>query len=309
MEWPGRSTRERLLDNRRAALISASAVWCVPMCGDELVRVGLRPDIVRDTGGVIRFDRDQFVTIHEGPDSRNRTPVNDRFFREEIDVRYDRNGGLICWQATRVPADPANPDMPRGDAVRRLKPSMRGRGRAAVPPTRDAGLRQTVLWTHLELMHGIPGNGHTSCGPQTFEATAEFTARFLRSYFTDASRPWYLKAFNEPFVKAKRIGTTIEALARQHVAVARCVHELCPDVPIARRPESRSGPHTAYRSRRCGCFSTASPLIPPTTGPPPTNEAARTTSGLVGVPARADSVRPSSVVEVTYTNGNARPLR
>ncbi|WP_146575520.1 beta-agarase [Botrimarina hoheduenensis] len=198
----------------------------------EDVQVHLRPDIIRDIGGVTRLDRDQFVTIHEGPDSSDMTPEDHRLLREELDVRYGRNGGVLSWQAKQVPADPADADMPRVDAIQVMKAAKPKSGRSEVTSRWNADVRQTVLCTHPELMHGIPGNDHTSWGPRNFEGVAEFTAQFLRSCYTEASRPRYLEVFNEPFVKAEKIGTTIDALSEQHNVVARRVRELCPDVLI-----------------------------------------------------------------------------
>ncbi|MEN1677974.1 MAG: beta-agarase [Planctomycetota bacterium] len=170
------------------------------------------------------------MTIHESPDARDMTEQEHAVLRQ-LDVRFGRNGGMLSWQATRVPADPQDGDMP--DVARLPKAVFRGKGKPA-----DRGLasaaehRGTVLCTHPELMHARPENDHAAWGPRSYRGVAEFTAQFLKAYYTDADRPRYLEVFNEPFVKARKMGVTVDALSEQHNHVARRVRELCPGVKV-----------------------------------------------------------------------------
>ncbi|MEM8947393.1 MAG: beta-agarase [Planctomycetota bacterium] len=199
----------------------------VTLHAEDVVQVELRPDVLRNIGGIIRFDRDQFVTVHEGPGSGDLTQADHRVLRDELDVRYGRNGGLLSWQASRVPAAANDPDMPDVTRLRKL---------ASKPPAdnkaRDSDMREVVLCAHPELLHAMPDNDHAAWGPRTYESIAEFTAQFIKAHFQDDARPRYLEVFNEPFVKARKIGTTIDALSEQHNVVAKRVRQLCPNVLI-----------------------------------------------------------------------------
>lgn len=207
-------------------LLFTPALW-EPVSAAETVRVELRPRVVRSIGGVTEFDRDQFVTIHESPSSGDMTVADHRLLRDDLDVRYGRDGGLLSWQASRVPAAPDDPDMPDLEQIEQLARLSANR---KAPRTSDS--QATVLCTHPPLMHAMPGNDHAEWGPRTYEGVAEFTARFLNAYFDDTARPRYLEVFNEPFVKARSIGTTVDALSEQHKHVARRVRQLCPTVLV-----------------------------------------------------------------------------
>ena len=76
-----------------------------PADGAEEVQVRLDPAVVRDIGGVTRFDRNQFITIHESPGSKDMSDRDKKYLRRELDVRYGRDGGSLSWNASRTPAD------------------------------------------------------------------------------------------------------------------------------------------------------------------------------------------------------------
>ncbi|QDT70816.1 Beta-porphyranase A precursor [Planctomycetes bacterium MalM25] len=196
----------------------------------EVVRVVVDPTRVRDIGGVTRLDRAQFLSIHESPGSKDMTPEQHRLLREELDVRYGRDGGSLSWQSKRVPADPSNPDLPDVERMKELLEKDRQRGRG--PKGAPADVRDVVLCTHPEHLHAMAGNEHTAWGPRNYEGIAEFTAQYLKHQYTDKNRPVYLEVFNEPFVKARKMGTTVEAMSEQHLHVARRVRELCPEVKV-----------------------------------------------------------------------------
>ncbi|MEM0964967.1 MAG: beta-agarase [Verrucomicrobiota bacterium] len=196
------------------------------------VEVHLRPDTIRNIGGVTTFDRDQFVTIHESYGSKDMTDEEIAFYEDTLDVRYGRDGGLLSWQASQVEADPMDPNMPSVESIKEAaelyRESLRGRQR-----DQHEKMREVVLCTHPELMHGVPGNDYTEWGPRNYEAAAEFTAQLLKHFFTDEDRPKYLEVFNEPFVKIKNIeGSSVQTMSEQHNVVAERVKELTPDVMV-----------------------------------------------------------------------------
>lgn len=203
----------------------ATAGWA-----EEVVRVVVDPTMARDIGGVTRLDRGQFLSVHESPGTKDMTPEHHRLLRKQLDVRYGRDGGSLSWQAGRAPAAPNNPDLPDIEWLKKTLEKDRKRGRG--PKGAAADIRDVVLCTHPEHMHAMAGNEHAAWGPRTYEGVAEFTAQYLKHRYTDKNRPVYLEVFNEPFVKARKMGTTIEAMSEQHLHVARRVRELCPDVKV-----------------------------------------------------------------------------
>ncbi|MEO0795501.1 MAG: beta-agarase [Verrucomicrobiota bacterium] len=196
----------------------------------DQVDVRLEPTVIRNIGGVTEFDRDQFVTVHESFGSTDLAEEDLDFMENVLEARYGRDGGLLSWQAPNVKADPNNPDMPDVEEVKRVAKEYRAEydGRRMTP----RHMREVVLCTHPELMHAMAANSHAEWGPRTNEGIAEYTAQFMKHAFDDNDRPKYLEVFNEPFVKAKKIGTTVEALSEQHNVVAKRVKELNPDVMV-----------------------------------------------------------------------------
>lgn len=197
----------------------------------ETVQVDIAPHVVRSIGGVTEFNRDQFITVHESYGSTDLSAEDLYYMEEVLDARYGRDGGFISWQAEEVRADKRDPDMPDArhliQKAKEYRSSLKGRRRSNSP-----NMREVVLCTHPELMHAMPGNNYAPWGPRTYEGVAEFSAQLLKHYFSDEARPRYLEVFNEPFVKAKKIGATVEAMSEQHNVVAKRVRELNPDVLV-----------------------------------------------------------------------------
>ncbi|QBG49246.1 beta-agarase [Verrucomicrobia bacterium S94] len=213
--------------------VTAMAVVVPLLSGAETERVEVKldPGKVRNIGGVSVFDRNQFITIHEGFGSTDLEDADLKYIEEVLEANYGRDGGLISWMAEDLPADPDNPDMPD---VSRLKALFKKKFRDEYAGRRmnPSNMEKVILCTHPEIMHGHAGNTSTPWGPKTPEATAEFTAQFLKHAFSDAERPKILEVYNEPFVKAKKIPCTIEEMCEQHNVVARRVKELNPDVMV-----------------------------------------------------------------------------
>ncbi len=197
----------------------------------EEVSVQLDPSTIRNIGGVTQFNRNQFITVHESFGSTDLNDDNLRYLEEVLEAEYGRDGGFISWMAKSLPADPSNPDMPDVSKISALfndKFSDNYEGRRINP----SNMRNVILCTHPEIMHGHANNTSTPWGPKSAEATAEYTAHLLKHGFTDEERPRFLEVYNEPFVKSKKIPTSIEAMSEQHNVVAKRVKELNPDVMV-----------------------------------------------------------------------------
>ncbi len=202
----------------------------------ERVDVQLDPTTVRNIGGVKDFNREQFITIHESFGSSDMNEEDLRYIEEVMEAEYGRDGGTISWIAEGVKADPKNPDMPNvaqiKDVVeRKLKGESDFRWK-------NENMRNVILCTHPEIMHGFAQNKAMEWGPRTPEATAEFTAQLLKNGFTKKNRPKFLEVYNEPFVKANKIfdgakkEDVVGQMCEQHNVVAKRVKELTPDVMV-----------------------------------------------------------------------------
>jgi len=206
-----------------------SAVFSTAVAGDVVITVD--PNCVRDIGGITRFDRNQFITIHESFGSSDMDVADFQYIEDGLEAAYGRDGGFLSHHAQGTRADPANADMPDIKHVKQLATEYRRDRRQRIGSEWDE-IRETVLCTHPHIMHAMSNNTELAWGPRTYESIAEFTAQFLKHYFRDDDRPRYLEVFNEPFVKAKKIGTTVEAMCEQHNVVAKRVKELNPDVLV-----------------------------------------------------------------------------
>jgi len=193
--------------------------------------VTIDPATVRNIGGVDTFDRAQFITLHASPTDPDTSDAQYDYLVNELDVSYGRDGGVQSWRMGVTPADPENGEMP--DVAWMKKEGEKVRAEHADTPRHvPAFMRETVLCTHPEFMVGIPGNDHAAFGPRSEEAAAEWTANYLKHYWSDEDRPKYYEIFNEPFVHAKDIGTTRRQMAEQHVVQAKRIRELVPDILI-----------------------------------------------------------------------------
>lgn len=196
----------------------------------DSVQIKIDPGCVRNIGGVTTFDRSQFMTVHEGFGSTDMDDDDLAYLEDGLDARYGRDGGFITWMASEVPADPKDADMPDISVLKQNLKEYRVEyaGRRFTPKH----MREVVFCTHPDMMHAMSNNTFTAWGPRSYDAAAEFTAQLMKHGFSDEERPKFLEVFNEPFVKAKKIHTTVEAMCDQHNVVARRVRELNPDVLV-----------------------------------------------------------------------------
>jgi len=195
------------------------------------VTVTLDPACVRNIGGVTRFRREQFITIHASPIDKNMSDRDWDFLLNDLQVSFGREGGSRTWWRSQTPADPERPDFPDVAAIQRLGRKAR-EDRIAHGRNNPAHWREMILCTHPESYYARPDNNAAPWGPRTIEGAAEFTANYLKCFWTDDERPRYLEVFNEPLIKLREIGGNVDDACRQHVAVARRVRDLCPNVLV-----------------------------------------------------------------------------
>ncbi|MEM6313450.1 MAG: beta-agarase, partial [Planctomycetota bacterium] len=197
----------------------------------EPATVTIEPRTVRSIGGVTELDRRQFLTIHATPGDGDITDDEHRWLNEHLQVSYGRDGGYQSWMMTTIPADPSNPDMP--DVAFMAEAGAEAvRERQSSPRYTPQFWRDVILCTHPETTVARPDNTHTTWGPRTIDAAAEFTAQFLRHYYDDQTRPTHIEVFNEPFIKIRSLGSSVQAMSQQHITTARRIRELNPDVQV-----------------------------------------------------------------------------
>ncbi|MEM9419983.1 MAG: beta-agarase [Planctomycetota bacterium] len=213
------------------ACAALSACLISPAMAEPVV-LTVDPLSMRSIGGVTTLERDKYITIHATPGEPDLTDEQLRYIEEELDAHYGRDGGIQSGQLQSTPADPNNPGMPDIDYLRQAGEAHRAEMASKPNRFRPESMRDVVLCTHPEWMMGVESNAYAEFGPKTPEAAAEFCANFLKYYYTDETRPQFYEVFNEPFVKAKKIGTTAEAMAQQHVVTARRIRELLPNDDI-----------------------------------------------------------------------------
>jgi hypothetical protein len=209
-----------------ACLLMATTSIC-----QETVEVRLEPKCVRSIGGTSRFRREQFITIHASPDDKDMTEADWDFLLNDLEVSFGRDGGSRSWHRKITPADPERPDFPELDALRQNAEKAKQERHAAAHYSPERW-REMILCTHPETYYARPDNKAAAWGPRTIEAAAEFTANLMKEFYEEAERPRYLEVFNEPFVKLRHFGGNVDDAAKQHVAVAKRVRRLCPNVLV-----------------------------------------------------------------------------
>ncbi|MEM1108967.1 MAG: beta-agarase [Planctomycetota bacterium] len=204
----------------------------VSPAASEPVTLTVDPSSVRSIGGITTLEREKYIVIHASPDDGDTDDEKFRYIEEELEAHFGRDGGVQSGQLQATPADPDNPGMPDVEHMRRAGAEFQAERAKRPYRFRPEVLREVVLCTHPEWMMGLEANDYAPFGPRTPEAAAEFAAQFLKHYYTDESRPQYYEVFNEPFIKADKLGTTARAMAEQHVTTARRIRELLPDDDI-----------------------------------------------------------------------------
>ncbi len=198
---------------------------------EDLVTVTVEPTTIRNIGGVTKFQREQYITMHSGPDEIEYTDEDLVYLEDELEISYGRDGGTRSLWRSKTPEDPKRPGFADLDKMREFcaqnKEKMKGNRRF-----REASTRETIITTHPQLFYAKPDQKGAAWGPKTNEAAAEFDAHFTKEFWDDAGRPKYFEVFNEPFVHAEEIGATIPGYCEQHNVVAKKMKELCPDVLV-----------------------------------------------------------------------------
>ena len=211
--------------------IGACLLMATPGICQETVTVRLDPNCIRSIGGTSRFRREQFITMHASPNERELTDADREFLVKELEISFGRDGGSRSWQRKVTPADAKRPDFPDLEVVRKNGAKTR-KERQEDKLYNAEQWREMILCTHPETYYARPDNKGAAWGPRTIEGAAEFTAQYMKEFWEKAERPRYLEVFNEPFVKLRHFKGNVDDAAKQHVAVARRVRRLCPNVLI-----------------------------------------------------------------------------
>ncbi|QBG46741.1 beta-agarase [Verrucomicrobia bacterium S94] len=195
------------------------------------VTVTLEPQCIRNIGGVTRFCRKQFITIHESFGSIDFADEDVRYLEEYLEVEYGRDGGLIPWFATEAEADPENPDTFKETDVVDFAAELRANTSGFRLNPEDT--QETVLCMHPEWMHATPTNDFRPWGPRTYQTTAEFIEKTLKAMWPDGEgMPKYLEVLNEPFIHREKNGHNIDDLSEQHNVVAEHLHKTVPGLMV-----------------------------------------------------------------------------
>jgi agarase len=97
----------------------------------DAVSIRVNPLCVRSIGGVSRFRREQFITIHASPVENDTSPEDRDFLVSELEVSYGREGGSRTWRRSQTPADAKRPDFPDVKHIRRAGAEARATRRYA----------------------------------------------------------------------------------------------------------------------------------------------------------------------------------
>ncbi|MEM6885138.1 MAG: beta-agarase [Verrucomicrobiota bacterium] len=198
---------------------------------DGVVKITLFPDARRTIGGETSFDRRKYITIHESPTATDLFDVDFDYLVNDLEISFGRDGGIRTGVMKQIPANQEKPDYPDLKILRDKAAIYRERWQDK-PRAKPEITREVILCTHPESFFAKPDQNAAKFGPITNEGAAEFTAQFLKEYWGNQGRPRYLEVFNEPFVHAEDVGATIEEYCKQHVAVAKRIHALTPEVLV-----------------------------------------------------------------------------
>ncbi|MEM6641423.1 MAG: T9SS type A sorting domain-containing protein [Bacteroidota bacterium] len=201
--------------------------------------------------GVSELDRSKFFIVHHSIDDSDWDSDEQRqSFLEDNDVYAGRSTGGITWHFRQTAEDPDRAGWPsignmqtRGAATRNdyaVKSSAHA-FEDRVGPMVIAGQPSRMYPNGQETPAGLVYESH--------EAVAEFYANFFSEFYgtggnTGPVRPTYLEVFNEPFVKANDIGTTVTSISQLHNVVADRVRQTHPDMWIG----GYGAAHPAYES-------------------------------------------------------------
>lgn len=204
------------------------------------VKVDVNLNVKHIVGGKSEFDRNKYITLHAGLNDKEwpSDKVRNQFL-EEYDVYLGRNNGSLPFRIRQVGEDPNKKGWPNLEDVERI--AKRSKKQWA-----DENSASESLQKRNDFMIGGQFNNYpskkpvnTCCGKtpwvmDTNEASAEFYANYLKDAFggEGENKPPYLEVINEPFVKAKKYGTTRQAISEFHVAVAKRVKELNPKMKV-----------------------------------------------------------------------------
>ncbi|WP_068473589.1 hypothetical protein [Saccharicrinis aurantiacus] len=220
------------------------------------VAVDVNLNVKHIVGGKSTFDREKYITLHAGlhhGEWPNET-MRDTFLLN-YDVYLGRENGTLPGNIRRIGEDPNKPGWPNVKDIEKLGKILKKKY-ASKPLEKSIEERSKVMMIGGQFNNyptGKPIPMYKGYEPWTIannEAAAEYYANFIKEAFGDdgEAQPKYLEVINEPFVKAGSYGTTRQAISEYHVAVAKRVKELNPDVLVggytAAYPEYSAGNST-----------------------------------------------------------------
>ncbi|WP_221409021.1 hypothetical protein [Reichenbachiella versicolor] len=204
------------------------------------VLVDVNLNVKHIVGGESKFDRKKFIVMHAGLNNGEwpNTVARDTFLTN-YDVYLGRENGTLPGYIRRISEDPKKEGWPNVVDIKSVgKAQKKKYASKSVNPdllARTGGMMIGGQFNNYPT--GKPLPTYKGVKPWTLannEAAAEFYAQFFKQAYGGEGepRPQYLEVINEPFVKSGKYGTTRQAISEFHVAVAKRVKKLNPEVKV-----------------------------------------------------------------------------
>ncbi|WP_010182514.1 T9SS type A sorting domain-containing protein [Aquimarina agarilytica] len=207
--------------------------------------------------GVSEFDRSKFMILHADIDDNEwDSDAQRKQFLEDYDVYLGRNNGGMVWEFDQSSEDPNKKGWPDVNTLKSKGESSKN-SYAKQKSTHDFegrygnmifGGQPTPMYPSGQLTR--PSKCCSTSEPwayKDYDAVAEYYANYLKEFFgsgkeTGKPRPKYVEVLNEPFVKARKLGTTNANITQMHKVVAQRIKALNPDIKVG----GYSAAHPAY---------------------------------------------------------------
>lgn len=203
------------------------------------VTVDVNLNVKHIVGDQSEFNRKKYITLHAGLNDGEwpSDEVRDDFLRK-YDVYLGRNNGSLPFRIRQIGENPNKKGWPNIKDIERIADREKKQyAKKAVASDIEARNDFMIGGQFNNYPEGKPIN--TCCGknPWTLagnDAAAEFYAHYIKNAYggEGENKPKYLEVINEPFVHAKEHHTTRQAISEFHVAVAKRVKELNPNIMV-----------------------------------------------------------------------------
>lgn len=203
------------------------------------VSVDVNVNVKHVVGDQSHFDRKKYITLHAGLQDKEwpSEKVRDQFLTD-YDVYLGRNNGTLPFRIRQVGEDFRRKGWPNVSDIEKIaQRAKKEYAKTYVSPKIEARNDFMIGGQFNNYPEGKPVNSCCGKTPWTMasnEASAEFYAHYLKNAFggDGENKPKYLEVINEPFVHAKQHHTTRKKISEFHVAVAKRVKELNPDIKV-----------------------------------------------------------------------------